>query len=367
MTSVASRISTFCAEREVGRVAGGVGQRAGLDDRAHPGGDAAVVAAQLEDLLDGRAVVADEVAGAAVDGRAVLRLGDLDAQATHRVGVGGAGDAAADALERRAVRAAGEAHALGDAGDGADGGVLALVAGDEEDLLLVADLDRQGHVHRREDDGVVERDQQEVQGVGHGALRGDVEVACATVAQISVRSAEIFYCAAKGAGNRADRRVPGGLPACTIRRVNDGVQGAPLFATIRRPDVIDEVFEGEAVVVNLATGVYFALNADATRVWRAVAAGAPCGPVAQEVAAETGADPAAVQAVLDAFLTDLAGHALVTLEGAASAGGPPVADVPFAPQLQAFSDMEDLLLLDPIHDIDVDGTGWPRAPAPIVP
>ena len=66
---------------------------------AHPGGDAAVVAAQLEDLLDGRAVLADEVAGAAVDGGGVGRLGHLDAQAAHRVGVGGAGDAAADALE----------------------------------------------------------------------------------------------------------------------------------------------------------------------------------------------------------------------------------------------------------------------------
>ena len=149
--------------------------------------------------------------------------------------------------------------------------------------------------------------------------------------------------------------------------MNDGVQGAPLVATIRRPDVIDEVFEGEAVVVNLATGVYFALNADATRVWRAIAAGTPPGAVAQEVAAETGADPVAVQVVVEAFLADLAGHALVTLEGAAPGTAAAPADIPFAPGLQAFSDMEDLLLLDPIHDIDVDGTGWPRAPAPIVP
>ena len=46
---------------DVGRVAGGVGERAGLGDRAHEGGDAPVVAAQLEDLLDHRAVLALEL------------------------------------------------------------------------------------------------------------------------------------------------------------------------------------------------------------------------------------------------------------------------------------------------------------------
>ncbi len=149
--------------------------------------------------------------------------------------------------------------------------------------------------------------------------------------------------------------------------MNDGVQGAPLVATIRRPDVIDEVFEGEAVLVNLATGFYFALNADATRVWRALAGGTAWAAVADAAAAEAGADPAVVRSVVTAFLAELAGHALVTLDGEVPAAEPAPADLAFAPALQAFSDMEDLLLLDPIHDIDVDGTGWPQAPAPTAP
>ena len=158
-------------EGQVRRVAGGVGERARLDDRAHPGGDAAVVAAQLEDLLDGRAVVADEVAGAAVDGGGVGALVDLDAQAAHRVGVGRAGDAAAGALERAPCAPPGRRDPLGDAGDGADGGVLALVPRDEQDLLVVADVDRQGDVHRREDDGVVEGDEEQVRhgGASHSS------------------------------------------------------------------------------------------------------------------------------------------------------------------------------------------------------
>src|SRR6185436_939005 len=48
-------------EREIGRVARRIGERAGLADRAQEGGDAPVVAAKLEDLEHHRAVLALEV------------------------------------------------------------------------------------------------------------------------------------------------------------------------------------------------------------------------------------------------------------------------------------------------------------------
>ena len=81
-----------------------------------------------------------------------------------RVGLGGADDAAGDAGEDGAAGAAGQADAVGDRGDGADGGVLAVVAGDEHDALGVADVDGQGDVHRGEDHGVVERDEEQLGG-----------------------------------------------------------------------------------------------------------------------------------------------------------------------------------------------------------
>ena len=89
-------------EGEVGRVADGVGQRARLGDRAQERGDALVVAAQLEDLLDrrrGTRARASRVRPST--GIVVGALLDLDAQAAAGVGVGGAGDAAGDARERR--------------------------------------------------------------------------------------------------------------------------------------------------------------------------------------------------------------------------------------------------------------------------
>ena len=49
----------------------------------------------------------------------------------------------------------------------------------------------------------------------------------------------------------------------------------PLSLTPNRPEVLDEVFDGEAVLVNLRTGRYYALDAAATAIWRAVVDGDP--------------------------------------------------------------------------------------------
>ena len=144
---------------QVGGVAGGVGQRAGLGDRAQERGDAAVVAAQLEDLLDGRAVLALELARAPVDGHLVGTLVDLDAQLAAGAGLGGADQRAVLAGDGDGTAAAGQTDLLGDLGDRADLEELVLVARDEHDALVVADVHGQRDAHVGEHDGVVERDQ----------------------------------------------------------------------------------------------------------------------------------------------------------------------------------------------------------------
>ena len=149
-------------EGEVGRVAGGVGERAGLRDRAEEGGDAAVVAAQLEDLLDDGAVLGLELADLHARRLLVRPLLDLDEEAPARVGLGGARDRAMEAVQRDGVAAAGQPHRVGHLGHGADLRVLAFVLGHEQHALLVADVDGQRHAHVGEDDDVVQRHEQEL-------------------------------------------------------------------------------------------------------------------------------------------------------------------------------------------------------------
>ena len=64
---------------------------------------------------------------------------------------------AVEADEVDGPAAARHADALADFGDGAHLGVLAVVARNEQNLLLVADVDGDRDVHVREDDEVVER------------------------------------------------------------------------------------------------------------------------------------------------------------------------------------------------------------------
>ena len=107
-----------------------------------------------------------------------------------------------------------------------------------------------------------------------------------------------------------------------------------------RPDVLDEVFDGEAVLVNLRTGRYYALDAAATEVWRAVVAGEPLPEGSGAFA-----------------------HRLVEEELVVADGALPAPDGEGGPAMQVFTDMEDILLLDPIHDVDYDASGWPSRPA----
>lgn len=136
-------------------------------------------------------------------------------------------------------------------------------------------------------------------------------------------------------------------------------------------DVVVEAFPDETVAVNLATGRYYSLDLASVAVFELVTAGHPVGDIAPHLASVHGADPATVESDVAAFVQQLLDQELVV---AVDAGAPPAplpeptaaaaASAPYrAPTLAVYSDMEDLLLLDPIHD--VDETGWPvRADLP---
>ncbi len=128
------------------------------------------------------------------------------------------------------------------------------------------------------------------------------------------------------------------------------------------------------MAINLANGHYhslretardaFVLFAAGVAVPDVVAALAAIGPSDDEVAADVGR-----------FVTDLVAAGLVAdadaKTGDATDGDTPVGDGPDvstlfdgtraygAPMLETYTDLEDLMLLDPVHD--VDDKGWPRA------
>jgi hypothetical protein len=129
---------------------------------------------------------------------------------------------------------------------------------------------------------------------------------------------------------------------------------------INEPMVVNEVFDGEAIIINLDTGNYYSLLGTATYIWEALAAGhdilmvsAVLSSLAQGIDAQTD-----VTAFVDHLLTE---GLVIGDEGATVRAPlkPPPASYE-SPQLSKFTDLQTLLLLDPIHEVEEEG--WPRAP-----
>ena len=132
-----------------------------------------------------------------------------------------------------------------------------------------------------------------------------------------------------------------------------------------RPSVIEETFDGEAVLVHLETGCYYALNAAGTAVWELVRDGRSPAEVQDLVAAARGADDAETAR---AFVETLSSERLLIADpaGESADDAPPLDSRPWAdsPTLQRFDDLQDLLQVDPIHDVQLGADGWPVAAAP---
>ncbi len=132
---------------------------------------------------------------------------------------------------------------------------------------------------------------------------------------------------------------------------------------INRQDVVDEVIDGEAILINLKTGSYYSLEGSACAIWARLQR----GPLTTETlarfvaraAAQDGDDPVA-EAIR--FVEGLGAEGLVDVSDEAPAPDPvedaDIALDPAPPKLSKYSDMEALLLIDPIHDVTPGG--WPQ-------
>jgi len=133
------------------------------------------------------------------------------------------------------------------------------------------------------------------------------------------------------------------------------------------PHVVHEIIDGEAILVNMQTGRYYSASEIGAVVWGLIEAGASVGAIVDRVTARYRGTRKEIAAGVESFLAELEREGLIVPhEGAVAVGDgagdggqvSPAAASFVPPVLRAYTDMEDLLLLDPIHD--VDETGWPN-------
>ena len=140
---------------------------------------------------------------------------------------------------------------------------------------------------------------------------------------------------------------------------------------VNSPNVMSETIEGEVIVINLATGSYYSLKDAGAAIWHALEHGAAPDEVTNVLEASYEGSRTELLEAVEALLADLEGEGLVTAtegqDGAAVEIGaqPEAADGnrrPFErPVLEKYTDMQELILLDPVHE--VGAAGWPHLPA----
>jgi len=118
--------------------------------------------------------------------------------------------------------------------------------------------------------------------------------------------------------------------------------------------VTSTVIDGEAVVVNLTTGVYYSMDGTGGAVWQMIEEGRSLEEMARALAARYETTPEQALSDLSALLPRLMEETLVVAtDGPPTSAAPapqaaPEARAPYAaPNLNIYRDMEDLLALDP--------------------
>jgi hypothetical protein len=125
-----------------------------------------------------------------------------------------------------------------------------------------------------------------------------------------------------------------------------------------------EHLDDQVIMINLETGAYFALEAAAADCWVALVAGAGFDDIVAEVVRRYDVDPARAEKDVEVFVDSMVDEGLVQWSTepavpliAGEAAAPRAAYR--VPEIEKHDDLEELLLLDPIHDVGPEG--WPKA------
>jgi outer membrane protein assembly factor BamB len=137
------------------------------------------------------------------------------------------------------------------------------------------------------------------------------------------------------------------------------------FFRINSPPVVAETLDGEATIVDLESGTYYALNESGTFVWEELRGGSDRDSIPGSLATRYDIESSAAETAVDAIVTELLERKLIaplsdgtTPSSNGNVTHPELNGNPYSPpKLSTYTDMQELLLLDPVHE--VDDAGWP--------
>lgn len=134
---------------------------------------------------------------------------------------------------------------------------------------------------------------------------------------------------------------------------------------LNAPDVIAETIDGETILVNLVTGSYYSIEGSGADVWAGLMTGRDSAVIAAALAGSYDAEAFEIQAAIERLVGELRAEQIVVEappgQSRADSWTPSATREPrpfVVPTLKKFTDMQDIILLDPVHE--VDQRGWPH-------
>ena len=142
---------------------------------------------------------------------------------------------------------------------------------------------------------------------------------------------------------------------------------ASSFFEVKSDQIIHESVGSEVTIVNLSNGHYYNLANLGGEVWALIISGQGFSEILSILESSFSKDKETLKSDLSQFISSLLNEdILMKVEN--NLTSPPSIWGKFdfleyeKPHLEVFTDIEELLLLDPIHD--VDETGWPNTIQP---
>ena len=131
--------------------------------------------------------------------------------------------------------------------------------------------------------------------------------------------------------------------------------------------VVHEQIDGEVIIVQLEHGYYYSLEGSGAEIWELLVQSLSSEEVVETLAGRYEASPQTIGDAVGKIIEQLRGEHLIAPAPAgptaADGRGHPRAYVDDArarftqPKLERYTDMQDFLLVDPIHE--VEDAGWP--------
>ncbi len=140
-----------------------------------------------------------------------------------------------------------------------------------------------------------------------------------------------------------------------------------LYFNIGGSEIVHETIDGETVIVNLENGNYYSIQNSGVDIWNEISSSSTLNEIVSVLQDRYQVDHDVVNEAVNKLLVELQKEGLVQVSSEKRQGSfKPIIDIGnnlekpefIFPVLEKFTDMQELLLLDPIHEVDEEG--WPH-------